>query len=166
MKKYVRSMVIFVFLVSISLACSGCWTAVGAIIGHQSGELLAGALIGAGIDVGIGLAEEADRQSEDLVIESEKGKIYAKITCNGAELIKSIEEAFDGEGWQYTLEVKKVRKNQDSEARWKIGNESEISIKVQKNKLKLNIKADNKDTRMEFTDKLAELLKDKFKSAN
>ena len=165
MKKYTRNVIMAVLLISMTVGCGGCFTALGAIIGYQSGEILAGALIGAGIDAGIGLAEEADRQSENLTIEPEKGRIFAKISCNGVDFTDSIEKAFDGEGWNYILEYKKIRKNQDCEARWGLDDDFGVSIKVQGDKLKLDVKAKNSDNRKKYTEKIAELLKDKFKSS-
>ena len=162
MKKNLKNLVMVVMLVGITFTCSGCWTALGAIIGHQSGELLAGAIIGAGIDVGLGVAKEADRQSENLKVEREKGKIFAKLSANGSEFVDFAEKVFDGEGWDYVLEFKKVRKNKDSEARWTLNGKSEISIKVKDKKLNLKVKAADETERAELTGKLAELLNEKF----
>jgi len=69
------------------LCCSGCATILGGIIGYQSGELVAGAAIGAALDFGgdiangIGqlLTAKEVRFEQTVSLDSENGKIeFAK----------------------------------------------------------------------------------------
>ena len=162
MKSYIRYIVLSLVLICMTIACSGCFTALGAIIGYQSGELVAGALIGAGIDTGIVISDKLEENSEDLAIELDKGKISARIAGNGPDYIKYVEEAFDAEGWGYKLESKKIRKNNDCEAKWQVGDYSKVKLAAKKDRLVINIESKVSTEKEQYTGKLAELLKDKF----
>jgi len=74
-------------LLSVYLCCSGCATILGGIIGHQSGEAVAGAAIGAAIDfgddivngIGLFLTDKKTRFEQKVSLNSEEGNMeFAK----------------------------------------------------------------------------------------
>jgi hypothetical protein len=115
---YIKTIALFTLLFSF-LCCSGCATILGGIIGYQSGELAAGAAIGAAIDFGgdivngIGyiLTDEKTRFEQTVSLDSEQGEI--KFTKSNFPvkkmdaLLRKLEKKFDKAGWAYTLIQKK-----------------------------------------------------------
>jgi hypothetical protein len=99
---------------------SGCATIAGSIIGYQSGELAAGAAIGAAIDItGAVLAgmhqKEAEKKQEEKNKEREKKinesiNIYTeegyirvgKISAEGRNFGEEFRKKFDNIGWRYS----------------------------------------------------------------
>lgn len=105
-----------------SFYCSGCATIVGAVIGHQSGEMLAGAAIGAAVDFGDDIAvalgqtfgDEHKQLQEKATLDSEKGCIglpRSAFSVNKLEkLIILLQKKLEQNSWAYTVTKKKVSK--------------------------------------------------------
>jgi hypothetical protein len=106
-------------LLTTYLCCSGCATILGGIIGHQSGEAVAGAAIGAAIDFGddivngIGhlLTDKKTRFEQKVSIDSQEGKIeFAKSDFSASKiemLMCKLAKKFEQNGWASTLIQKK-----------------------------------------------------------
>ena len=113
-KTFALSMVLLAYL-----CCSGCATILGGIIGHQSGELAAGAAIGAALDFGgdiangIGylLTDKKTRFQQKVSLDSEQGKIeFAQSDFSAKKierLMRKLEKKFEQNGWLYTMGQKK-----------------------------------------------------------
>ena len=101
------------------LCCCGCATILGGIIGHQSGEMLAGAAIGAALDFGddiangIGqlLTDKQTRFEQKVSLDSEEGKIeFDKAgfsTKKMERMMRKLEKQFEQNGWSHTMVQKK-----------------------------------------------------------
>jgi hypothetical protein len=162
------------------LCCSGCATILGGIIGYQSGELAAGAAIGAALDfgddivngIGLLLTDKKTRFEQKVSLDSEEGKIeFAKSDFSAKKmewLMRKLEEKFEQNGWSYTMVQKKrvtgrilisekwACKNSDD-------NEFELSILQEKCKdAHIMIEPTDEDaiTRHEITMKLYNWLKE------
>jgi len=118
MSRFMKTFALFVVLLSY-LCCSGCATILGGIIGYQSGELVAGAAIGAALDFGddivngIGqlLTDKEVRFEQKVTLDSEEGKIeFAKSDFSAEKmerLMRKLEKKFKQNGWSYTMVQKK-----------------------------------------------------------
>ena len=132
-------------LLTAFLCCSGCATILGGIIGHQSGELVAGAAIGAAIDFGgdiangIGylLTDKETRFEQKVSLDSEEGKIeFAKSDFSADKmerLMRKLEKKFEQNGWSHTMVQKKRLQGRTLlSEKWHCmdinGNEFELSI--------------------------------------
>ena len=116
-----RKTCLALFLAFITVYSSGCATIIGSVIGYQSGELLAGAAIGAAVDFhaeiaeGIGrlLTEKEKRFEQKVSLDSEEGRIsFAKSDFSPKrmeKLMRYLEKKFEQNGWSYTLVQKKNR---------------------------------------------------------
>ncbi len=101
------------------LCCCGCATILGGIIGDRSGELVAGAAIGAALDVGgdivngVGqlLTDKEVRFEQKVSIDTEEGKIEFTKSDFSAEkmerLMRKLEKKFEQNGWSYSMVQKK-----------------------------------------------------------
>ena len=107
-------------LISTAIYVSGCATIIGGIIGYQSGELLAGAAIGAGVDFGghivNGVGEMLADPEKDITktkLDSVRGRITLPKVAFNPERLASLSENLQGilveNQWQVTLQEKKVR---------------------------------------------------------
>ena len=118
MSRFVKTFALFAVLFSF-LCCSGCATILGGIIGYQSGELVAGAAIGAALDfggdiangVGYLLTDKKTRFEQTVSLDSEQGEIkFAKSDFPVKKmewLLRRLEEKFKQNGWSYTMTQKK-----------------------------------------------------------
>lgn len=93
-----------VILTTITVSSSGCATIIGGIIGYQSGEAVAGAAIGAAIDIvsHISEAEKEKQKKENVKIFPDMG--YLRIdnrTAQNRNLTDKLLEKFQTLGWQY-----------------------------------------------------------------
>ena len=101
------------------LCCCGCATILGGIIGDQSGELMAGAAIGAALDFGGDivngveqlLTDKEVRFEQKVSIDTEEGKIEFTKSDFSAEkmerLMRKLEKKFEQNGWSYSMVQKK-----------------------------------------------------------
>ena len=88
---------------------SGCATILGGIIGHQSGEAVAGAAIGAAVDFGGGIVNAvggmlgADKKKDTVKVCSELGyiRIAGSIT-KSKNLTKQLHKKFEEVSWQWS----------------------------------------------------------------
>jgi len=133
------------------LCCCGCATILGGIIGHQSGELVAGAAIGAAVDFGgdivngLGqlLTDEKARFEQKVSLDSEEGKIeFAKSnfsTKKMERLMRKLEKKFEQNGWSHTMVQKKRLKGRTLlSEKWlcKDGDGKEFELSILKEKCK------------------------------
>lgn len=166
-----KKVIISLLLIILTLNCAGCFSVVGSIIGYQSGELLAGLLIGAGIDAGIAIAEEAKCESDSKVYEldSKKGQIKARLnTDDMAGIVTDIETTFGSEGWSYDLTLKKIRQGKSLSAQWQVtdsqGDKFSVSLSLLKRKLDLRVKSDNAELKGSVLNKLITPLESKLEA--
>jgi hypothetical protein len=121
-----KKVLLVVVLMLVAINCSGCMTILGGIIGYQSGEAVAGAAIGAAIDVtGAVLSHIHKKEQEEKHQEEEQAreikrkesiKIYpdegyirvGSISAEGKIYGDELKRKFDNIGWQYR-EVSKER---------------------------------------------------------
>ncbi len=108
-------------LTTIAMYTLGCATILGGIIGYQSGELVAGAAIGAAVDFGDDIAEglgqlftdKEVRFEQKVSLDSKEGRISLAKSDFSLErvekLIRKLEKKFEENGWSYTLVEKKNR---------------------------------------------------------
>lgn len=107
-------------LIMVAVNCSGCMTILGGIIGYQSGEALAGAAIGAGIDItGTIISHMHNKEKEKKQQEEQKEreiklkeaiKIFPEegfvrvgsISAGGKIYSEELKKKFDNMGWQYS----------------------------------------------------------------
>ncbi len=141
----------FVVLVLMLFCVSGCATLVGGIIGHQSGEAVAGAIIGAGFDFGGGIIDgigglltaPEKRFEQKTSLDSTTGTItlarneysVEKIEKMTAGLAAKLEE----NGWSRTVMEKKVQTGKTLFfEKWKCKNADgqEITLSILKEKCK------------------------------
>lgn len=144
MSNYVKTCMLCMLLTAI-LCCSGCATILGGIIGYQSGELAAGAAIGAALDfgddivngIGLLLTDKKTRFEQKVSLDSEQGKIeFAKSDFSAEKmekLMRKLEEKFEQNGWYYTMvQKKRVTGRTLLSEKWdckdRDGNEFELSI--------------------------------------
>ena len=144
MSRFMKTFALCVVLLSY-LCCSGCATILGGIIGYQSGELVAGAAIGAALDFGddivngIGqlLTDKEVRFEQKVTLDSEEGKIeFAKSDFSAEKmerLMRKLEKKFKQNGWSYTMVQKKRLTGRTLlSEKWRCkdgdGNEFELSI--------------------------------------
>jgi len=118
MGRFIKTFAFCVVLLAY-LCCSGCATILGGIIGYQSGELVAGAAIGAALDFGgdiangIGqlLTDKEVRFEQKVALDTEEGKIeFSKSDFSVKKmerLIRKLEKKFEQNGWSYTMVQKK-----------------------------------------------------------
>jgi hypothetical protein len=118
MSKLIKTCALGIVL-SAYLCCSGCATILGGIIGHHSGEVVAGAAIGAAIDfgddivkgIGLLLTDKKTRFEQTVSLNSDEGKIeFAKsdFTANKIEmLMRKLEKKFETHGWTCNIVQKK-----------------------------------------------------------
>lgn len=116
-----KKVLLAVILAFIAIYTSGCATLLGGIIGHQSGEWVAGAAIGAGFDFGGGiidgigwmLTDKETRFEQKVSLDSEQGKIClarSDFSLDRVEkLMRKLEKKFEENGWSYSLVEKKMR---------------------------------------------------------
>ena len=131
------------------LYCSGCATILGGIIGHQSGEWLAGAAIGAAVDFGddivegIGqlLTDKETRFEQKVSLDSEEGRISLAKSDFSSErvekLMRRLEKKFKQNGWSHALVEKKILAGRTLlSERWRCkyadGGEFELSVLQEK----------------------------------
>ena len=113
--------VIFCFVLVLLMFCvSGCATILGGIIGHQSGEWVAGAAIGAGVDFGGGivdgigglLTDSETRFEQKVSLDSVQGKIVLAKNEYSIERIEKMMAGlavkFDENGWSHRMAEKKI----------------------------------------------------------
>ncbi|MBC8469420.1 MAG: hypothetical protein H8D56_08100 [Planctomycetes bacterium] len=148
MSRFIKTFALCVVLFGY-LCCSGCATILGGIIGYQSGELVAGAAIGAALDFGgdiangIGqlLTDKEVRFEQTVSLDSEKGKIeFAKSDFSPGKmekLMRKLEKKFERNRWSYTMVHKKRRTGRTLlSEKWACrdsdGNEFELSILQEK----------------------------------
>jgi len=133
------------------LCCSGCATILGGIIGYQSGELVAGAAIGAALDFGgdiangIGqlLTAKEVRFEQTVSLDSENGKIeFAKSDFSPEKmekLMRKLEKKFEQNHWSHTMVQKKRRTGRTLlSEKWlcKDGNGNEFELSILREKCK------------------------------
>lgn len=135
----------FCVVLSACLCCSGCATILGGIIGYQSGELVAGAAIGAALDFGDDIANGIGRLltakdvrfEQKVSLDSENGKIELAKSDFSPEkmekLMRKLGKKFEQNGWSYTMVQKKRRTGRTLlSEKWLCkdsdGNEFELSI--------------------------------------
>ncbi len=166
-----KKVIISLLLIILTLNCSGCFSIVGSIIGYQSGELLAGLLIGAGIDAGVAIANEAKCEADSKVYEldSEKGQVKAQLnTDDMTSIVTDIETTFGSEGWSYELTLKKIRKGKSLSAQWQVnngqGDEFSVALSLAKRKLELRVKSDKAELKGSVLNKLITPLESKLES--
>jgi hypothetical protein len=106
--------------VFVCLYCSGCATILGGIIGYQSGEMWAGAAIGAALDFGGDIADglgqmltdKETRFEQKVSLDSEQGTIELAKSDFSMEkvedMMRSLEGRFEQNGWSYSFVEKKV----------------------------------------------------------
>ncbi len=116
-----RRIMLFAVLVLAVFSAGGCATLIGGIIGHQSGEAVAGAIIGAGIDFGGGIIDgigglltpAQKRFEQKSSLDSATGRITLargeypvdKVEKMTAALAVKLEE----NGWSRTMMEKKIQ---------------------------------------------------------
>ncbi len=123
-----KKLILAVVLILVAFNCSGCMTILGGIIGYQSGEAVAGAAIGAGIDITFGVIsrihqkeeekKQQEKEKEREIERKEAIKIYPEegyirvgsISAEGKIYGDELKRKFDNIGWQYS-EVSKERSN-------------------------------------------------------
>ncbi|MBN1974780.1 MAG: hypothetical protein JW787_14160 [Sedimentisphaerales bacterium] len=115
-----KKMLLAGVLMLAGIHCTGCATIVGGIIGYQSGEAVAGAAIGAAIDITGAIISNIEHKEEEQKREiqekereikrKEAIKIYAEegyirvgsISATGKMYGEELKRKFDNIGWQYT----------------------------------------------------------------
>ena len=113
-----RKILLTLFLTAITLYTSGCAAIVGGVIGHQSGEAVAGAAIGAGLDLGpdivrgIGqMIANPEKDIKNARIDSQQGQIIlpeAVFTSKRLEsLTRQLQNIFQENQWTASLGEKK-----------------------------------------------------------
>jgi len=149
---------------------SGCATIVGAIIGNQSGEVLAGAAIGAALDFGPAIVQgvgqmlaKPEKDIHQAEIDSSRGQIIlpkSAFTSSRLEcLTRHLQEIFTQNQWAAGLTQKKKRVGRTVfEEKWlcktKDGVEFEMTVRREKNKkpeILVEPLAENADKRSEIT---------------
>lgn len=102
---------------------SGCATIVGGIIGHQSGEMVAGLAIGAGIDfggaiiggIGNALTDQKTHFSNDSQLNSEEGEIILPKAAFNVDQTKKIlnklQMKLDADGWTNSTTMMKSQRH-------------------------------------------------------
>ncbi len=167
-------------LLSAFLCCSGCATILGGIIGHQSGEAVAGAAIGAAIDfgddivngIGLLLTDKKTRFEQTVSLDSDEGKIeFAKsdFPANKIEMmIRKLEKKFEQNGWSYTtVQKKRLQGRTLLSEKWHCrdinGNEFELSIlreKCKDTQILIELTDENKRSRNAITIEIYNWLKE------
>ncbi|MBN2063294.1 MAG: hypothetical protein JW745_00715 [Sedimentisphaerales bacterium] len=166
-----KKVIVSLLLIILTLNCSGCFSIVGSIIGYQSGELLAGLLIGAGIDAGVAIANEAKCEADSKVYEldSDKGQVKARLnTDDMASIVTDLEAVFVSEGWSYELMLKKIRQGKSLAAQWQVnnsqGDEFSVALSLAKRKLDLRVKSDKAELKAAVLKKLITPLESKLET--
>jgi hypothetical protein len=151
MGRFVKTCALFAVLLGY-LCCCGCATILGGIIGHQSGELVAGAAIGAAVDFGGDIVDglgqlltgnKEVRFEQKVSLDSEEGKIeFAKSDFSAGKmerLMRKLEKKFEQNGWSYTMVQKKRLKGRtlfSEKWRCKDGDGKEFELSVLREKCK------------------------------
>jgi len=118
--KNMKKILLIALSMLMAMNCSGCATLLGGIIGYQSGEAVAGAAIGAAIDIAGGISnsnkekerklERKEREKEEELERKESINIYTEegyirvgsISTQGRNFGDSLKNRFDSLGWKYT----------------------------------------------------------------
>ena len=103
-----RTITLIAVSVVAAICLSGCATIVGGIIGHQSGEAVAGAAIGAAFDFGddvvgtIGAVFKGKEEQEKIKIYSDSAYIRVDRSIAGRRNVtKKLQKKFDDVSWHW-----------------------------------------------------------------
>lgn len=172
-----RKIVLTLLLSAMMLYTSGCAAIIGGIIGHQSGEAVAGAAIGAGLEFGPGIVRgigqimaNPEKDIKNARIDSQQGQIIlpeAAFTPKRLEcLTRQLQDIFQANQWTGKLEEKKSRVGCTVfQEKWQCKTKDEVEFEmtvVRKKRgkpgISIEVPADDQNKRSEITIQIFEWL--------